>query len=81
MRAYVSLWSADLLDLASAVARLDAHVEGFHVDIMDGHFVRELLFGADTVQALSRATAGLVDVHLMVTDADLHRRCTDPGQH
>jgi ribulose-phosphate 3-epimerase len=70
MRAYVSLWSADLLDLASAVARLDAHVEGFHVDIMDGHFVRELLFGADTVQALSRATAGLVDVHLMVTDAD-----------
>ena len=70
MRAYVSLWSADLLDLASAVDRLDAHVEGFHVDVMDGHFVRELLFGAATVQALSRATAGLVDVHLMVTDAD-----------
>ncbi|HUY60126.1 MAG TPA: ribulose-phosphate 3-epimerase [Solirubrobacteraceae bacterium] len=71
MRAYVSLWSADLLDLGSAVDRLDAHVEGFHLDIMDGHFVRELLFGADTVQALSRrASAGLVDVHLMVTNAD-----------
>ena len=55
MRAYVSLWSADLLDLGSAVDRLDAHVEGFHLDIMDGHFVRELLFGADTVQALYAA--------------------------
>jgi len=71
MRAYVSLWSADLLDLNSAVDRLDAHVEGFHLDIMDGRFVNELLFGPDTVQALSRRTpAALIDVHLMVSDAD-----------
>lgn len=71
MRASVSLWSADLLDLGRAIDELDPHVDGFHIDIMDGHFVPELLFGVDTVRAIARrARAALVDVHLMVSDAE-----------
>ncbi len=71
MRAYVSLWSADQLALGAAVQALDRHVEGFHLDVMDGHFTPELLFGAETVRALAaRRPAGLIDVHLVVGDAD-----------
>ena len=71
MRAYVSLWSADQLALGAAVQALHAHVEGFHLDVMDGHFTPELLFGAETVRALAaHRPAGLIDVHLVVGDAD-----------
>jgi ribulose-phosphate 3-epimerase len=71
MKASVSLWSADQLDLGGAVDALDGRVDGFHMDVMDGHFVPELLFGVDAVRAVSaRARFSPVDVHLMVTDAD-----------
>jgi ribulose-phosphate 3-epimerase len=41
------------------------------MDVMDGRFVPELVFGADAVRAVSRRVRhALVDVHLMVADAD-----------
>jgi len=53
------------------VDRLDGHADGFHIDVMDGHFVSELLFGPDLVRAVhGRARTSLVDVHLLVADAD-----------
>jgi ribulose-phosphate 3-epimerase len=71
MRVSASLWSADQLDLGAAVDLLDGHVDGFHMDVMDGHFVPQLGFGVDVVRAVSaRARSSPVDVHLMVTDAD-----------
>jgi pentose-5-phosphate-3-epimerase len=53
MKASVSLWSAELLAAGHAVVVLDLHVDGFHMDVMDGHLVPELLFGVDTVRAVS----------------------------
>src|SRR4051812_27583269 len=71
MRASVSLWSADQLALGAAVDALDGHVDGFHIDVMDGHFAPDLLFGPATVAAVAgRARRSLVDVHLVVQDAD-----------
>jgi pentose-5-phosphate-3-epimerase len=35
MKAYASLWSADLLALGQAVDLVDARVDGYHMDIMD----------------------------------------------
>src|SRR3954471_11112928 len=71
MRASVSLWSADQLALGAAVDALDGHVDGFHIDVMDGHFAPDLLFGPATVAAVAgRARRSLVDVHLVVDDAD-----------
>ena len=70
-RASVSLWSADQLALGAAVDALDGHVDGFHIDVMDGHFAPDLLYGPATVQAVAaRARRSLVDVHLVVEDAD-----------
>jgi ribulose-phosphate 3-epimerase len=70
MRAYVSLWSADLLALGAAIDRLQDHVDGFHIDVFDGHDVPDLLFGPDLVAAVRRRTTAAIDVHLNTTDPD-----------
>lgn len=70
MEAYVSLWSADLLDLGTAVDRLAEVADGFHLDVFDGHAVPDLLFGPDLVAALRARTDALLDVHLMVARPD-----------
>jgi ribulose-phosphate 3-epimerase len=70
MKAYVSLWSADLLALGEAVDAVDALVDGYHMDVMDGVWVPDLLFGLDFIAALRRRTKKTLDVHLMLTNTD-----------
>ena len=70
MKAYASLWSADLLALGEAVDLVDPLVDGYHLDIMDGVCVPDLLFGLDFVAALRRRTKKVLDVHLMLTNTD-----------
>jgi ribulose-phosphate 3-epimerase len=66
--AFVSLWSADQLALGDAVRQVDDLVDGFHIDVFDGHNADHLLFGPDLVVALRRVTAQTIDVHLNVDD-------------
>jgi ribulose-phosphate 3-epimerase len=62
-----SVLSADLGRLAEQVERAQAGgAEWLHVDVMDGHFVPSLTFGAPMVRALRRLTNLPLDVHLMV---------------
>jgi ribulose-phosphate 3-epimerase len=70
MQAFVSLWSADLLNVESAIDELEGRADGFHVDVMDGHYVPGLLFGPDFVAAVCRRTSAPVEVHLMVEEPD-----------
>jgi ribulose-phosphate 3-epimerase len=70
MKAYASLWSADLLALGQAVDLVDAGVDGYHMDMMDGVCVPDLLFGLDFIAALRRRTTKVLDVHLMLTHTD-----------
>jgi len=43
-----------------------------HLDIMDGHFVPNLTFGAPLVQAMKQIFKGHCDAHLMVTNPQFH---------
>jgi ribulose-phosphate 3-epimerase len=63
-----SVLSADLGRLREQVERaLEGGAEWIHVDVMDGHFVPNLTFGAPVIRALRRITDRPVDVHLMVS--------------
>ncbi|HEU4680983.1 MAG TPA: ribulose-phosphate 3-epimerase [Gemmatimonadales bacterium] len=62
-----SVLSADLGRLGEQIERAVAGgAEWLHVDVMDGHFVPPLTFGAPIVRALRRITNVPLDVHLMV---------------
>lgn len=61
-----SLLSADLARLADAVASIADAVDYVHCDVMDGHFVPNLTFGAPVVKWLKSASPLPLDVHLMI---------------
>ncbi len=66
-----SLLAADfgrLREEASAVERAGA--DWLHLDVMDGHFVPNLSFGAAVLAALRPHTRLPFDVHLMIAPAD-----------
>ncbi|HJX86902.1 MAG TPA: ribulose-phosphate 3-epimerase, partial [Gemmatimonadales bacterium] len=62
-----SVLSADLGRLREQVEQAVAGgAEWIHVDVMDGHFVPNLTFGAPMIRALRGLTDRPIDVHLMV---------------
>jgi ribulose-phosphate 3-epimerase len=62
-----SVLSADLGRLGEQVERAVAGgADWLHVDVMDGHFVPNLTFGAPMIRGLRRLTSLPLDVHLMV---------------
>ena len=67
----VSILSADFGRLAEHVKEAEqAGVDWIHVDVMDGHFVPNLTIGPAVTQALRRATALPLDVHLMISNPE-----------
>lgn len=67
MKIAPSILSADFANLAHDVAVVEqAGVEYLHIDIMDGHFVENLTFGANVVKALRDHSKLVFDCHLMV---------------
>jgi ribulose-phosphate 3-epimerase len=69
--AEVSVWSADLLNLAADLARLTDHADMLHIDVADGHFAPAFLFFPDQVAAIRKASAIPIHVHLMCADSIL----------
>ena len=66
-----SLLSVDFGRVAEEMARAERGGAGmFHLDVMDGHFVRNLTMGPAIVKAARRATRLPLDVHLMIENAD-----------
>jgi len=66
-----SILSADFARLGEEVRALtDAGADYIHVDVMDGHFVPNLTFGAPVMKALRPHSALPFDVHLMIEPVD-----------
>src|SRR5436190_14085217 len=68
--------------LAADFARLGEHVreteragaDRIHIDVMDGHFVRNLSMGPPIVASLRPVTRLPLETHMMVADPDLFLR-------
>ena len=72
LKIFPSLLSADFGKLQSEIERIEPLVDGFHFDVMDGHFVPNLSMGAPVLSKLR--TGKIFDVHLMVTNPGIDWR-------
>ena len=66
-----SILSADFARLGEQVAQAEeAGASRIHVDVMDGHFVPNISFGAPIVQSLRQITRLPLETHMMISDPD-----------
>jgi ribulose-phosphate 3-epimerase len=64
-----SITTADFGNLYRVVRKLEkAGVDRLHLDVMDGHFVPNITFGQDVVEAIRRLTRLPIDAHLMISE-------------
>jgi len=71
LRIAPSILSADFARLGDEVAAIvAAGADYIHVDVMDGHFVPNISFGAPVMQAVRGVTDKIFDVHLMIAPVD-----------
>jgi len=68
MKLSPSLLSADFGCLLDEALSVEAHIDRFHWDVMDGHFVPNLTFGPPVVNALRNRLDKPFDIHLMIDD-------------
>lgn len=66
-----SILSADFASLGKQVAEISsAGADYIHIDVMDGHFVPNISFGATVMKALNKLDTAPYDVHLMIENPD-----------
>jgi ribulose-phosphate 3-epimerase len=65
-----SAWSADLTALGTQLTAAEPFCDSFHFDVMDGHYVPNLLFGPDQLRALRQQLSVPFEGHFMTWHAD-----------
>lgn len=66
MEIFPSLISSNLLNLEKSIKILNDFCDGYHLDIMDDHFVPNLTWGPAFINSIAKVTDLPLQVHLMV---------------
>lgn len=69
-RIVASILDCDFTRLGAAVAAVDALVDRYQVDVMDGHFVPNLSFGFPILKAMRSLTTKPLEADLMIANPD-----------
>jgi len=70
IKIFPSLIAADQLKLAEIITQLEPYCDGFHLDIMDNHFVPNLTWGPLMVNAIAEHAKKIIFVHIMAENPD-----------
>jgi ribulose-phosphate 3-epimerase len=68
LRLAPSILTIDFAHLGDKIRLVEPHVDWWHLDVMDGHYVPNITFGPTLVGAIRASTSLPIHVHLMISD-------------